>query len=62
MVGWSRKSYLGLPEIVSFSRQDFSRSSKHGTSYMLHRLGISKFYFCELLLFQIFLSWKFKKT
>ena len=31
VVGWGRKSYLGLAEIGSFSSRNFSRSNKHDT-------------------------------
>ena len=31
VVGWGRKSYLGIAKINSFSSLDFSRSNKHGT-------------------------------
>ena len=30
-MGWGRKSYLGPPEIASFSSQDVSQNNKHDT-------------------------------
>ena len=64
MVGWVRKSYLGLAEMASFSSRDFSRSNKHDTMHsdMLYRLYISTLYFYEPLLFQILVACKFIKT
>ena len=35
VVGWGRKSYLGLVDIESFFSQDFSRSNKHDTFWLV---------------------------
>ena len=42
VVGWGRKSYLGLAEITSFSSRDFSRRNKHDTFW--HVLSTGYFY------------------
>ena len=39
VVGWCRKSYLGLADIASFSRRDFSQSNKYGTFWRVASTG-----------------------
>ena len=52
VVGWGRKSYLGLAEIVSFSSRDFSRRNKHDSFW----LAVSTGYFYILFLWAIAFS------
>ena len=62
MVEWGRKSYLGSPEIISFSAGILAETISMKHYDMLCRMDISTFYFYELLLFQIFVPWKLIKT
>ena len=38
-MGWSRKSYLGLAEMASFSSRDLSRCNKHDLFWLVVSTG-----------------------
>ena len=61
-MGWGRKSSSGPAETAFLSRLDFSQSNKHDTFLNVVSPGYFCVLFYEPLLFQIFVTWKFRPS